>query len=31
MPPLTKLKVTEPDGMEYIKAMSKIIFADEDQ
>uniref|UniRef100_M4A3U5 Estradiol 17-beta-dehydrogenase n=1 Tax=Xiphophorus maculatus TaxID=8083 RepID=M4A3U5_XIPMA len=25
MPPLTKLKVTEPDGMEYIKAMSKII------
>uniref|UniRef100_A0A3B5RCU4 Estradiol 17-beta-dehydrogenase n=1 Tax=Xiphophorus maculatus TaxID=8083 RepID=A0A3B5RCU4_XIPMA len=31
MPPLTKLKVTEPDGMEYIKAMSKIIFADQDQ
>ncbi|KAM4535754.1 17-beta-hydroxysteroid dehydrogenase type 1 [Fundulus diaphanus] len=31
MPPLTKLKVTEPDGMKYIKAMSKLIFADEDQ
>ncbi|XP_061567614.1 estradiol 17-beta-dehydrogenase 1 [Cololabis saira] len=29
-PPLTKLKVTEPDGTRYISAMSKIIFSEED-
>ncbi|KAM6905653.1 17-beta-hydroxysteroid dehydrogenase type 1 [Xenentodon cancila] len=30
-PPLTKLKVTEPDGAQYISAMSKIIFSEEAQ
>uniref|UniRef100_A0A3Q1B7R6 Estradiol 17-beta-dehydrogenase n=2 Tax=Amphiprion ocellaris TaxID=80972 RepID=A0A3Q1B7R6_AMPOC len=31
VPPLTKLKMTEPDGSQYISAMSKIIFSAEDQ
>ncbi|XP_056870273.1 estradiol 17-beta-dehydrogenase 1 [Takifugu flavidus] len=31
VPPLTKLKVTEPDGSRYISTMSKIIFSTEEQ
>ncbi|XP_068192320.1 17-beta-hydroxysteroid dehydrogenase type 1 isoform X1 [Antennarius striatus] len=31
VPPLTKLKLNEPDGSQYISAMSKIIFSDEEQ
>uniref|UniRef100_A0A3Q3XQ27 Uncharacterized protein n=1 Tax=Mola mola TaxID=94237 RepID=A0A3Q3XQ27_MOLML len=31
MPPLTKLKITEPDGSQYISTMSKIIFSAEEQ
>ncbi|CAJ1076170.1 estradiol 17-beta-dehydrogenase 1 [Xyrichtys novacula] len=31
IPPLIKLKITEPDGSAYISAMSKIIFSDADQ
>ena len=31
MPPLTKLKITEPDGSQYISAMSRIIFSTEEQ
>lgn len=31
VPPLTKLKVTEPDGSRYISMMSKIIFSTEEQ
>ncbi|XP_041634026.1 estradiol 17-beta-dehydrogenase 1 [Cheilinus undulatus] len=29
VPPLTKMKITEPDGSTYISAMSKIIFSDD--
>ncbi|KAM4531800.1 17-beta-hydroxysteroid dehydrogenase type 1 [Odontesthes bonariensis] len=31
MPPLTKLKFTEPDGSQYISSMSKMIFSTEEQ
>nr|XP_046271241.1 estradiol 17-beta-dehydrogenase 1 [Scatophagus argus] len=31
MPPLTKLKISEPDGLQYISSMSKIVFSTEDQ
>ncbi|XP_068606590.1 17-beta-hydroxysteroid dehydrogenase type 1 [Brachionichthys hirsutus] len=31
VPPLAKLKLDEPDGSQYISAMSKIIFSPEDQ
>lgn len=31
MPPLTKLKFTEPDGSRYISAMSNIIFSAEEE
>ncbi|KAM9843371.1 17-beta-hydroxysteroid dehydrogenase type 1 [Aulostomus maculatus] len=31
MPPLTKLKITQPDGQQYISAMSKLIFSAEEQ
>lgn len=31
VPPLTKLKVTEPDGSRYISTMSKIVFSTEEQ
>ncbi|XP_053178322.1 estradiol 17-beta-dehydrogenase 1-like [Scomber japonicus] len=31
LPPLTKLKITEPDGLQYISAMSKHVFSTEAQ
>lgn len=31
VPPLSKLKISEPDGLQYISAMSRVIFSSEEQ